>query len=249
MSALNHTEKSARRMARLAGLSYLIYSLAGLYITFGPVPSIRALSADGASLPQLEFMFRTGMVAEMVMYTFVVISAAAMYGALKSVNKGAALIAAFCRLIESAMGATFIIFKYAALSAVVNTDLTPGFSAEVRESLVMLLRDVAGSAIYFLLIPMAVGGVIYFVLFFQSRYIPRWLAAGGVLAYSVVGVVAALVVLQPDLEQHIMLFFIPGGLIEWVIALWLLLAGISTKWWMGRPSAIDESEPSKALPD
>ena len=240
MSALNPTEKSARRMARLAGLSYLIYSLAGLYITFGPVPSIRAFSGDAASLPQLEYMFRTGLLAEMVMYTFVVISAAAMYGALKSVNKGAALIAAFCRIIESAMGATFIIFKYAALSAVVNTEMTPGFSVDIRDSLVMLLRDVAGSAIYFLLIPMAVGGVIYFVLFFQSRYIPRWLAACGVLAYSVVGTVAGLVVLYPDLEEHIMLFFIPGGLIEWIIAIWLLFVGINTHRWMRRPSAIDQ---------
>lgn len=234
MSALSSTEKTTRRMARLAGLSYLIYSLAGLYITFGPVPGISTLSADVAANPQLEFMFRTGLLAEMVMYTFVVISAAAMYGALKSVNKGAALIAAFCRMIESSMGATFIILKYAALSAVVNPDVTSGFSAEVRDSLIMLLRDIAGSAIYFLLIPMAVGGVIYFVLFFQSRYIPRWLAACGVLAYSVVGTVAALVVVYPHLEEHIMLFFIPGGLIEWIIALWLLLAGVSTKWWMDK---------------
>jgi uncharacterized membrane protein len=249
MSAQNHTEKSTRRMARLAGLSYLIYSLAGIYITFGPVPGISAFSGDTASLPQLEFLFRTGMVAEMVMYTFVVISAAAMYGTLKSVNKGAALVAAFCRLIESAMGATFVILKYAALSAVVNTEMTPGFSAEVRESLVMLLRDIAGSAIYFLLIPMAVGGVIYFVLFFQSRYIPRWLAACGVLAYSVVGVVAALVVLYPDLEAHIMLFFIPGGLIEWVIALWLLIAGINTKLWVTRSAATNEKTPSRILAD
>jgi len=239
MSAINSTEKSTRRMARLAGLSYLIYTLAGLYITFGPVPGISAFSGDVASLPQLEFMFRTGLLAEAVMYIFVVVSAAAMYGVLKSVNKGAAMIAAFCRLIEGAMGATFIIFKYATLSAVVNTDITPGFSAEVRDSLVMLLRDVAGSAIYFLLIPMAVGGVIYFVLFFQSRYIPRWLSTCGVLAYSVVGSVAALVVLYPHLEEHIMLFFIPGALIEWIIAIWLLFVGINTHRWMGRPSAID----------
>jgi hypothetical protein len=231
MSALSPTEKSTRRMARLAGLSYLIYSLAGAYITFGPVPSIRVLAQDAA---QFEYMFRTGMLAEMVMYTFVVISAAAMYGALKSVNKSAALIAVFCRMIEATMGAAFIILKYAALSAVINTEVTTGFSPEVRDSLIMLLRDIAGSAIYFLLIPMAVGGVIYFVLFYQSRYIPRWLAASGVLAYSVVGTVAALVILYPQLEQHIMLFFIPGGLIEWIIALWLLLAGVSTKWWMDK---------------
>ena len=239
MSALNHTEKSARRMARLAGFSYVIYSVAGLYLTFGPVPGFSALAGEDAPSQQLEFLFRTGFLAEALLYTFVVISAAAMYVVLKSVSQGLALIAAFCRLIEGAMGATFIIFKYAAFTAAVNTELTPGLSGEVRESLVMLLRDVYGSAIYFLLIPMAVGGVVFFAMFFRSRLIPRWLSAWGVITYLVVGTVAALIVLYPTLEDQVMLFFMPGALFEWVAALWLLFVGINTKRWKGGASAID----------
>ncbi|RFB05247.1 DUF4386 domain-containing protein [Parvularcula marina] len=235
MSTMPFNDVAARRMARLAGLSYVLYSAAGIYITFGPIPSLSALGDENAS-PLLALMFRTGFLAEVVLYTFVCVSAAAMYMVLKSVGQGPALVAAFCRLIEGAMGATFIIFKYAVFITVVNPELTPGFSDDQRASLVSLLRDVYGSAIYFLLIPMAVGGVLFFSLFFRSRFIPRWLSAWGIFTYLVIGSVAATVILYPALEEKIMLFFLPGALFEWVAAFWLLFAGINTKHWMARSS-------------
>lgn len=219
MSTIRPIEASARRMARLAGLSYVIYTLAGLYITFGPIPPLSGFPAEPAASAMLEFQFRTGFLAEAVMYTFVVVSAASMYAVLKSVSQGGALVGAFCRLIEAALGATF--------AAVAHPELTPGFSGEERASLMTFLRDVYSSGIYILMIPMAFGGVIFFSLFFRSRWIPRWLAGWGVLTYLVLGGLGASIILFPDLEQHVMLFFIPGALFEWVVALWLLLAGIN----------------------
>jgi hypothetical protein len=216
-------------MARLAGLSYVIYSATGLYITFGPIPALSVLGDADASSQTLEFLFRTGLLAEAVLYTFVCVSAAAMYAVLRSVSRGTALVAAFCRLAEGAMGATFILFKYAVFAAVVNPELTAGFSSEQSASLVALLRDMAGSAIYFLLIPMAVGGVLFFSLFCRAGYLPRWLAGWGVVTYLVIGSVAVLVILFPALESRVMLFFLPGALFEWVAALWLLFAGINIR--------------------
>ena len=237
MSATDHPENSVHLMARLAGLSYVIYSAMGLYITFGPIPSFRALMDEEGATQTLAFLFRTGFLAETVLYIFVCVSAAAMYLVLRSVSQSGALVAAFCRLVEGALGVTFIVFKYAAFTAVVNPDLTPGFSGEERASLVMLLRDVYGSAIYFLLIPMAVGGILFFSLFFRSRYIPRWLAVWGILTYLVIGTVSALIVLFPALKNQVMLFFLPGALFEWVAALWLLFAGINTQRGAGKLSA------------
>ncbi len=216
---------SARRMARLAGLAYVIYTLAGLYITFGPIPSLGALSEGGAASQPLEFRFRTGLLAETLLYTFVCVSAAAMFAVLRSVSLGAALVAAFCRLVESAMGATFIVIKYAAFSAALNPALSEGGGGSV----VTLLRDVYGSAIYFLLVPMALGGFIFFALFFRSRLIPRWLSGWGMITYLIVGIVASLVMLFPALKAQVMLFFLPGALFEWVAAVWLLIVGVSPR--------------------
>ncbi len=229
MSSIPNTDQSARRMARLAGLSYVIYTLAGLYITFGAVPPLGAFTDENTVSQSLLFSFRTGLLVETVLYVFVCISAAAMYLVLRSAGPGGALVAVFCRLVEGALGVTFIVLKYAAFAAVVHPELTPAFSGEERESLMMLLREVTGSALYFLLIPMAVGGVLFFSLFFRTRYIPRWLSAWGMLTYTVIGVLAASIVLVPELEQQVMLFFVPGALFEWVVALWLLFAGINTK--------------------
>ncbi|WP_203292537.1 DUF4386 domain-containing protein [Maricaulis parjimensis] len=226
MSAQYHPSPSAGRMARLAGLSYLIYSAAGIYITFGPIPPLRAFTTLSAATEPLEFLFRTGFLAETLMYIFVCVSAAAMYGVLRSVNQAGALVAAFCRLIEGALGVTFILFKYATFSVLVHPELTPGFTDDQRVSLMMLLRDIYGSGLYFLLMPMAVGGILYFFLFHRSGFIPRWLSIWGMFTYLVIGTVAALVVLFPEAEDQVMLFFLPGALFEWVAAIWLLFVGI-----------------------
>jgi hypothetical protein len=94
---------------------------------------------------------------------------------------------------------------------------------------VTLLRDVYGSAIYFLLVPMALGGFIFFALFFRSRLIPRWLSGWGMITYLIVGIVASLVMLFPALKAQVILFFLPGALFEWVAAVWLLFVGVSPR--------------------
>lgn len=231
MSHVNQPLKSAILMARVAGFSYLCYTVAGFYINFGVVPPLSALSGDGGSTDHLEFMFRTGLAAETLLYTFVGISAAAMYVVLRPVGFGAAAIAAFCRLIEAAMGGAFILIKYAAFATATNHDLLPAFSDAQRSSIMGLFGHLYGSAVFFLLIPMAVGGVLFFSLFFRARFIPRWLAAWGMLTYTIIGCVAATVMLFPDLRDHIMLFFLPGALFECVVAVWLLLGGIKTGHW------------------
>ncbi|MEO1242791.1 MAG: DUF4386 domain-containing protein [Pseudomonadota bacterium] len=223
--------QSATLMARIAGFSYLMYTVAGLYITFGPVPPFSPFSGGDAPGAELEFLFRTGFAAETLLYTFVCLSAAAMYVALRPVSPGVAIMGAFCRLVEAAMGATFITLKYAAFAAITNRDLLTAFSDAERGALMGLFAHLHGASIFFLLIPMAVGGVLFFGLFFRSRFIPRWLSAWGVLTYAIIGGVATSVLLFPEIRNNIMLFFLPGALFEWVVALWLLFAGINTHHW------------------
>lgn len=231
MSQLSRSQHFATRMARIAGLSYIIYSAAGYYITFGPAPGFSAF-ADGAAPPaEVEFLFRTAFAAEAVLYTFVAISAAAMFVVLRAVSPGVAIVGAFCRLVEAAMGAAFITLKFAAFAALANRDLLTAFSDAERGGLMSLFGHVHGAAIFFLMIPMAVGGALFFSLFFRSRFIPRWLSAWGVLTYAILGIVGVSVILFPDIRNSIMLFFLPGALFELVVAFWLLLAGINTRHW------------------
>ena len=83
------------------------------------------------------------------------------------------------------------------ISLVIGEVLTT-FSDAERSALMGLFGHLSGSALFFLLIPMAFGGVLFFSLFFRSRFIPRWLAAWGVMTYAIIGCVAATVLLFPD---------------------------------------------------
>ncbi|MBB6096197.1 hypothetical protein HNQ60_005119 [Povalibacter uvarum] len=223
------TTDRRQAMARLSGFAYISYVSLGLYISFGPVGRIWNLNAVGesAGLSQADFLFRTGLVAETALYLFVTISAAAMYATLRDVDRGIAFAAAFCRLMEGAMGATFVLLKYAAFAVLMRDDLVGAFPDAQRQSLTMLFKHVHGSGLYLILIVMAVGGALFFWLFWRSRLIPRWLAGWGVFTYALMGAVAVLVILFPALKQWVMIAFLPGAVFEAIAGVWLLARGVN----------------------
>jgi hypothetical protein len=67
------------------------------------------------------------------------------------------------------------------------------------------------------------GGILWYYLFYRSKYIPRVLSVWGILAVSLALIGTLLVIF--DLEPMIILV-IPNGLFELTIGLWLVLKGI-----------------------
>jgi len=67
------------------------------------------------------------------------------------------------------------------------------------------------------------GGILWYYLFYRSKYIPRVLSVWGLLAVSLALIGTLLVIF--DLEPLIILV-IPNGLFELTIGLWLMLKGI-----------------------
>jgi hypothetical protein len=69
---------------------------------------------------------------------------------------------------------------------------------------------------------LGVGGVFLCLLLFQTRLIPRWLSAWGLIGYAihVVGAVAEIFGIHVSL-----VLLIPGGLFELALGFWLLTKG------------------------
>jgi len=67
------------------------------------------------------------------------------------------------------------------------------------------------------------GGILWYYLFYRSKYIPRVLSVWGLLAVSLALIGTLLVIF--DLEPLIILV-IPNGLFELTIGLWLMFKGI-----------------------
>ena len=67
------------------------------------------------------------------------------------------------------------------------------------------------------------GGILWYYLFYRSKYIPRVLAVWGILAVSLALIGTLLVIF--DFEPS-MILVIPNGLFELTIGIWLMLKGI-----------------------
>lgn len=78
----------------------------------------------------------------------------------------------------------------------------------------------------------ALGGLVWYFLMYQSRFVPRWLSIFGVVVVAL-ALIATVVLLAADLDLFILAA--PTGLFELVIGVWLVVKGVS------RP----EAEPSR----
>ena len=222
---------TAKAMARIAGLSYVMYTLLGLYGSMGPAPGLWSLPIPLMPGTADEFLFRTVLVSETLLYVCVAISAAAMYACLRPVGPGIAVIGAFCRLVESAMGACFVAVRMIAFGFIVYRDEAAIFTDQERGAFVRIFSMVQGDALFFLLTFMSIGATLFFILFYRSRFIPRWLAAWGIFTYLQMSVLSIAIIVHPPFEEWVMVFFLPGAFFEMVVGLWLLFIGIRTTKW------------------
>jgi len=78
----------------------------------------------------------------------------------------------------------------------------------------------------------ALGGLVWYFLMYQSRFVPRWLSIFGIVVVAL-ALIATVVLLAADLDLFILAA--PTGLFELVIGVWLVVKGAS------RP----EAEPSR----
>ena len=156
--------------------------------------------------------------------------AVALYPVLRRSNEALALGAVVFRGIEAVF---YIIAVMCLLSLLaLGQELTASGAAEGAETLGRLLltgKELAG----FVLGAGAfcIGGFLYYVAFYQSRLIPRWLSVFGLLGCALL--LCAIMLTASDgapfsLTGNLMLLAIPIALQEIVLAVWLLFKGFNS---------------------
>lgn len=235
MTALT-AETSPLVYARVAGFAYLITILLGIF-SVGFVESNLIVAGDNAAtvhnIMANQLLFRIGITGEIMMYVLVVLLAWALYIILKTVNSNLALLALLWRLGEAIIGGGVTV-----LSGLIPLLLLNGeaiFEVEQLQALVGLFLDVRSAGLDVVLIFIGMGGTVFFYLFFKSKYIPRILAAWGILTYLSMLILSFASILIPNFPEAIkMAFFAPGGLFEITIGLWLLVKGVNLQEWEKR---------------
>jgi hypothetical protein len=85
-------------------------------------------------------------------------------------------------------------------------------------------------------IPFSIGTLMFFILFYQTRLIPRWLSGWGLIGavlYCIAKIVSMFIPLHlaPDIGVGIGLLLVPTAIQEMVFGVWMIVKGFN-------PSAI-----------
>jgi Domain of unknown function (DUF4386) len=221
------------RVARMAGLLYLVGSVAGVFgILYGPslvVPGDAA--ATTRNILASESLFRLSIVSallDQIIFIFVVL---ALYQLLKVVNRSMASLMVIFMLLSIPIAMLDELNNVAVLFLLSGAGSLNAFTAEQLHALVpvFLYLHALGLDIGFL-----VGALWFFpmgYLVFKSGFLPRILAILLImngLAYVIDSFSALLL---PGLSVSAVMF---TGWVEVVFALWLLIRGVNVERWQQR---------------
>jgi hypothetical protein len=153
--------------------------------------------------------------------------AIALYPVLRQHDEGLALGSVAFRLIEGALYLGIVVCLLA-LVTVSREAANAGASApsiyEGPAALLMAARDSLGEVA---VVTFGLGGLMYYVVFFRSRLVPRWLSGWGLAAVTSVmasGLLVMLRVIEPMSPPQLVMA-LPVALQEMVMAVWLIARG------------------------
>lgn len=226
-------DASQRKAVKVAGFMFLFCLIAPLlnwvFIFSKFIVADNAI-ATAKNILANEWLFRFGMTFELAMAVGLIVLATALYVILKPINRNLALLALCLKLAEAVIVAVIVLISYIALQFLDGAAQLSAFTPEQLQASAGFLLNVH-TVLY--AIPMAFLGldlVIFFYLFFKSKYIPRILSGLGILSYSLIFIHSMLYLLAPHCAKMSIMEIIcysPSCLAEIVIGLWLLIKGIN----------------------
>jgi Domain of unknown function (DUF4386) len=233
-------DESQRTAARIAGIAFPISFATVVAVNFGIFARliIRGNPAETArNILAHETLFRVGVAGDMVYCVSVVVLLTALYVILKPVSQNLALLAAFGRLIHGLTWLLVTLNLFTALRLLSDAEYSRAFGPDQLPALARLY--LSGSDAYYVgLLFWALGATVGSYLWFKSNYIPRALAAFGVMSSAWCAACTFVFYIFPDFPKVVNLWWFDSPMVVFELALsfWLLFKGL-------RPSVV---EPEKA---
>jgi hypothetical protein len=224
-------DDSQRKAARVAGISYLLVTAIVVFVNFGIhgrliVPGNTAETAR--NIMAHERLFRIGIALDLTYCAGIVVLLTALYVILKPVNRSLALLAAFWRLAYALIWVLMTLRLFDALRLLSGADYLRAFEADRLQALARLYLGMRFDEYYVGLLFFGMASTVCSYLFFKSNYIPRALAALGVVASSWCMACTFAFIIFPDFAKVVNLWWFdsPLGIFEMVTGFWLLFMGL-----------------------
>jgi hypothetical protein len=153
--------------------------------------------------------------------------AIALYPLLKGINAALALGSVVFRTIEAVFYTAAVISLLSILNLGQRLTTAPGDNRAPFQAMAdsfLSMRDHATLAGVF---AFCVGALMYYILFYRSRLIPRWLSGWGVAGTLLMFTAGLLALFNDSPVTGYTLLILPIAIQEMVLAVWLLVRGFS----------------------
>jgi hypothetical protein len=218
-----------RRTAVVAGVLFIVATTAGL---IGRVVLLDPILEGADILAKVavnQNQVAAGALFGLVGFFTCVGIAIALYPVLRRYSEGLSLGAVGLRIIEAVLysiGAIAVLSMLTLSRGLGEADAPAALYLQASGALLMTVRSWAGMAGTLAFYP---AGLLYYIVFYRSGLIPRWLSGWGIVAVAMGFTASVLVVFQvvePMTTPHIVLN-LPLFLQEMALAVWLIAKGFS----------------------
>lgn len=218
---------SRKRLARIAGLWYLGFTLGPFYLLYVPAQTVvhNDAAATAARVLTRETLFRFGMLTETLGAVIFIGLALALYRLFEEVDRHRARWLVALVLISSALGVVTVAFNGAALLVFRGSDAFAAFDPHLREAVGMLLVQTHNQGIGVNQMFWGLWLLPFGWLVVRSRFLPRWLGYWLLLDGVAWVVLSVTWFLAPEHSDALFKYFQPVFIAELAAMLWLLIMG------------------------
>src|SRR6266849_2220519 len=225
------TDKSQIKYARLAGFLFLWLIITGLAgeLTISRIVGSGTFAETAKRVVASEHLYRVALSSALIETLSATLLAFALYVTLKPVDKLLAQIAMYWRLGESFIGGAGMIFGFVKLGIYTSPQSLGALGTGQSQALVDLTRSAGFASYNISAIFFSIGSILFFYLFFKSRYIPRILSAFGVFASVIVTIMCFGSLIFPEYAATLQYGWAPMAIAEVTTGFWLMLFAVKTQ--------------------
>jgi hypothetical protein len=227
---ISSIDGSQRTAAKVTALAYLLNFALVIYVHYGILWRLITENAAETARNILahEQFFRAGIALNILYCAGIFVLLTALYVVLKPVNKGLALLAAFWWVVYAFTWLFMSLNYFHALLLLKGADYLRVYDAERLQAWAMFYFKMGFDIYYVGLLFWGLASTVCACLWFKSRYIPRALAAFGVVSSAFAAVCSFALFINPHFDKIVGLgwFDSPMGLFDIALSIWLLFKGI-----------------------
>ncbi len=227
----NRLEPAQRTAAKVAGFSGLFAMAVVVFANYGLlnpliVPGNAAETAR--NIVAHETQFRVAITCFLIYSASVIVLLAALYVILKPVNWGLALVGALFRLVFALLWLLTTLNMLGALRLLGSATYLQVFEADRLQALARLHIGANFDDYYVGLPFFGLAATVCAYLWFKSNYIPKGLAAFGVISSAWCVICAFVFLIFPNFNKTVNDYWFdsPMAIFEMVLSFWLLFKGL-----------------------